>query len=67
MAAAHDAGGAHGLRKRGYAVVRERVDEGDSIYRIAGPTTGGGDRFVAEPGASEDHDRERKPKANQAA
>ena len=25
-----------GLRKRGYAVVRERVDGGDSVYRIAG-------------------------------
>jgi hypothetical protein len=42
-----------GLRKRGYAVVRERVDGGDSIYRIAG--------------ASADDDRELKPKASQAA
>jgi hypothetical protein len=25
-----------GLRRRGYAVVRERVDGGDSVYRIAG-------------------------------
>jgi hypothetical protein len=29
-----------GLRKRGYGVVRERVDRGDSIYRIAGATDG---------------------------
>jgi Protein of unknown function (DUF3489) len=55
-----------GLRKRGYAVVRARVDEGDSVYRIAGAADGG-DRFVVEPGASEDQDRELKPKANQAA
>jgi hypothetical protein len=42
-----------GLRKRGYAVVRGRVDGGGSIYRIAGSATDG--------------DRELKPKASQAA
>jgi hypothetical protein len=56
-----------GLRKRGYAVVRGRVDGGDSIYRIAGPATDGGDRTVVEPMASEDHDRELRPKGSQAA
>ena len=56
-----------GLRKRGYAVVRERIGTKDSVYRMAGPATGGGDRSIVEPGACEDHDREPKPKANQAA
>jgi hypothetical protein len=42
-----------GLRKRGYAVVRGRVDGGGSIYRIAGSATDG--------------DRELKPKASEAA
>jgi Protein of unknown function (DUF3489) len=56
-----------GLRKRGYAVVRGRVDGGESIYRIVGPATDGRDHGVVEPKASEDHDRERKPKVNKAA
>jgi hypothetical protein len=55
------------LRKRGFAVARGRVDGGDSIYRIVGHATGGGDRVVVEPKASEDDDRELKPKASQAA
>jgi hypothetical protein len=56
-----------GLRKRGYAVVRLRVEGGDSIYRIDGPTTTGGDRVVVEPEASAHDDPELKPNASQAA
>ena len=56
-----------GLRKRGYAVVRLRVEGGDSIYRIDGPTTTGGDRVVVEPKASAYDDPELKPNASQAA
>jgi hypothetical protein len=56
-----------GLRKRGYAVARERVNRGDSIYRIADPATNGGDRAVAEPEASSDDDPELEPKASRAA
>jgi len=56
-----------GLRKRGYAVVRERTGGGDSIYRVAGPATAGADRFLAQTEALESHDREVKPKANRAS
>jgi hypothetical protein len=50
-----------GLRKRGYAVVRERIDGGNSIYRIASAAADGGDRVVV------DNDRELRSKASQAA
>ena len=56
-----------GLRKRGYAVVRERADGGDSIYRIAGCATDDGCRAVIELAASSDSDRELQPKVSQAA
>jgi hypothetical protein len=56
-----------GLRKRGYAIAREPVEGGDSVYRIAGVPTDGQDHSVAEVGASKDRDRERKPKASRAA
>jgi hypothetical protein len=56
-----------GLRKRGYAVVRERIEGGDSVYRIAGAAADAGDRFVAQPDASEPNGREPKPKPSQAA
>jgi DNA-binding IclR family transcriptional regulator len=56
-----------GLRKRGYGVARERIDGRDSIYRIGGRATDGGDRLVVAAGVVEDHDGEPKPKANQAA
>jgi Protein of unknown function (DUF3489) len=56
-----------GLRKRGYAVVRARVDAGDSVYRIADAAADDGDCSVVEPGPCEEHDRELKPKASQAA
>jgi hypothetical protein len=50
-----------GLRKRGYAVVRERIDEGNSIYRIASAAADSGERVVV------DRDCELRPKASQAA
>ena len=56
-----------GLRKRGYAVARGRVEGGDSIYRIANPARDGGDGVVVEPKAPADDDRELRPKASQAA
>jgi hypothetical protein len=51
-----------GLRKRGYAVARERVEEGDSIYRVAATAA-----RLAQFDESEPNDRERKPKAKRAA
>src|ERR1700733_1404778 len=56
-----------GLRKRGHAVVRERVDTRDSVYRIASRSTDGEGRFAVQTEASEGHDRELKPKAKRAA
>ena len=35
-----------GLRKRGYAVTRERIVAGESVYRISGAPAGSGDRVV---------------------
>ena len=55
-----------GLRKRGYAIARERIDGGDSVYRIGSPAADGGDRTV-QAEASEGRDRERRPKANHPA
>ena len=37
-----------GLRKRGYAVIRERIGAGDSIYRISDAPTHRGDRTVQQ-------------------
>jgi hypothetical protein len=57
-----------GLRKRQYAVGRERVDGRDSTYRIADPAKDVGDRVVIEPEALVGGDDcELKPKAAQAA
>ncbi len=56
-----------GLRKRGYAIAHERIDGGDSVYRIGGLAADGGDRSVVQAGASDAHDPEAEPKANQAA
>jgi hypothetical protein len=56
-----------GLRKRGFAVVRQRIDGGDSVYRIAGTAADAGDRSLVESGSFEVRNREVKPKANQAA
>jgi hypothetical protein len=50
-----------GLRKLGYAVVRERVHGGNSIYRIATAAADGGGCVVV------DSDHELKSKASQAA
>jgi hypothetical protein len=33
-----------GLRKRGYAVTRERIGAGESVYRISGAPAGSADR-----------------------
>ena len=55
-----------GLRKRGYAVIRERIGAGDSVYRISGAPADGGDRIVVQTEATT-ADREPKPKTNQAA
>src|SRR5271163_3052973 len=41
-----------GLRKRGYAVARERIDKGESIYRIGGPAIDGGEHLVVETKAT---------------
>jgi hypothetical protein len=51
-----------GLRKRGYAVARERIEDGDSIYRVAVTAA-----RLAQFDESEPNDRERKPKAKRAA
>jgi len=51
-----------GLRKRGYAVARERIEDGASVYRVAVTAAG-----LAQFDESEPNDRERKPKANLAA
>jgi hypothetical protein len=37
-----------GLRKRGYAVIRERIGAGDSVYRIPGAPADRGDRTVRQ-------------------
>ena len=56
-----------GLRKRGYAVVRERVGTGGSVYRISHAAPDGGDDVADQTDAADSHDREPKPRANQAA
>jgi uncharacterized protein DUF3489 len=56
-----------GLRKRGYAVVRERVGAGDSVYRISHAAADGGDHSAAQTDAADGHDGEPKPRTNQAA
>ncbi len=37
-----------GLRKRGYAVTRERIGAGESVYRISGANAGSGDRAAVQ-------------------
>jgi hypothetical protein len=56
-----------GLRKRGYSVVRERIEGHDSVYRIVGRPTDGADHSGAEAGASDGYDRERKSKRSRVA
>jgi len=55
-----------GLRKRGYAVTRERVGAGSSIYRIS-DLVGCGDRLVIQDDAAANRDGEPTLKASQAA
>jgi DNA-binding transcriptional regulator PaaX len=54
-----------GLRKRGYAVIRERVGAEDSVYRISDVTAHRGDRAVRQRDAIDG--RGPKQKATQAA
>jgi hypothetical protein len=54
-----------GLRKRGYAVIRERIGAGDSVYRIAAAPGDGGDRIVLQRGVVDG--RGPKEKAMQTA
>ena len=56
-----------GLRKRGYAVVRERVGAGDSVYRISYAAADDADHSAAQTDAADGQDGEPKPRANQAA
>jgi hypothetical protein len=54
-----------GLRKRGYAVIRERIGAGDSVYRISDAPADRGDRTVRQRDAVDG--RGPKRKAMQAA
>jgi hypothetical protein len=54
-----------GLRKRGYAVIRERIGAGGSVYRISGGSADRGDRTVLLRDAMDG--RGPKRKAMQAA
>jgi hypothetical protein len=54
-----------GLRNRGYAVIRERIGAGDSVYRISDAPTDSGDRTVLQRDAMDS--RGPKRKAMQAA
>jgi hypothetical protein len=54
-----------GLRKRGYAVIRERIGAGDSVYRISDAPAYRGDRTVRQRDAMDGHGLKRK--ATQAA
>jgi hypothetical protein len=54
-----------GLRKRGYAVIRERIGAGGSVYRISDAPADGGERTVLQRDAMDGHGSKRK--AMQAA
>ena len=54
-----------GLRKRGYAVIRERIGAGDSVYRISDAPAYRGDRTALQRDALDG--RGSKRKATQAA
>jgi hypothetical protein len=54
-----------GLRKRGYAVIRERIGAGDSVYRISDAPAHMGDRTIPQRDAMDG--RWPKRKAMQAA
>ena len=55
-----------GLRKRGYAVTRERSDAGESVYRISGAPDDNGDRVAVQTTAV-DGRRDPKRKTKRAA
>ena len=52
MACAYDAAAITGLRKRGYAVTRERSDAGEFVYRISVAPDGSEDRVAVQTAAS---------------
>jgi hypothetical protein len=54
-----------GLRKRGYAVIRERIGAGDTVYRISDAPAHRGDRTVLQRETMDGRGPERK--AAQAA
>jgi hypothetical protein len=54
-----------GLRKRGYAVIRERIGAGGSVYRISDASACEGDRTILQRDAMDSRGPERK--ATQAA
>ena len=54
-----------GLRKRGYSVICQRVEEGGSTYRIAGGSVGGPDALSGSPETASNPDRG-EPEARQA-
>jgi hypothetical protein len=56
-----------GLRKRGYAVIRERIGGGDSVHRILDVAADGGDHITVQTDAADGHDGEPRPRAHQAA
>ena len=51
-----------GLRKRGYAVARERSEAGKSVYRVSGAPAGSGDRVVQTDAVDGRRDPKRKTK-----
>ena len=55
-----------GLRKRGYAVTRERIAAGESVYRMSGAPDDSGDRVAVQTEAV-DGRRASKPKTKRAA
>jgi hypothetical protein len=54
-----------GLRKRGYAVIRERIGAGDSVYRVSDAPADRGDCTVRQRDATDGYGS--KQKATQAA
>jgi hypothetical protein len=49
-----------GLRKRGYAVIRERISAGDSVYRLSDAPPCGGDHTALQRDAMDGRGPERK-------
>ena len=55
-----------GLRKRGYAVTRERTGAGESVYRISGAIGSSGDRVAVQTETVKGR-RDPNPKTKRAA